>query len=209
MDTKTIERIKTKGFRATRIAAALLALAAGTGASIPEGENPQVEALTIPAEVLAAEDHAIASTKEGYEAAGFEFPVVDIRFHTDLAACEGYSGHYVWFAGQTPTADICYDRLDLEGGHIGRARILWHEIAHAYLEPRVDDATRAALLDLVGYEEWSTGDWGERGGEYAAEIFLWGMKDGRYQEHPVLAEVDCEVKAAGFTMLTGRVAPTC
>lgn len=154
------------------------------------------------------EKQAVNAAQQMFVEAGFEFPDVDIEFHDDKAACRGMDGWYEKVGERTATVDVCYQRSGPDVDHIGRARMLWHELGHAYLEPRLDGATKAALLELVGLEAWSGGAWTERGGEYATEILIWGIRDGRYRTNTRLQELDDATLAAGFTLLTGLEAPS-
>ena len=154
------------------------------------------------------EQQTVAATQRLYQAWGLEFPNVPIRFHADsTTACDGEAGLYQVWADGRATVDVCYPGDNVEIGDIMRDRVLWHEVAHAYIEPRTDEATKAAFLDELGLQAWSDTDWDQRGGENAAEILVWGMSDGRY--HLTLEDIDCETKSAGFEILTGLEGPSC
>ncbi len=159
--------------------------------------------------VLATEETAaVNAARQRYTDAGLEFPDVDIRFHGDPAYCYGNDGYYrLWFDG-TATIDVCYPQADPDIRHIPRTRTLWHELAHAYIEPRIDEATKAALLELLYLPDWDEGSWSELGKENAAEILVWGIAGGRYKPWDV-TEFDCPTKAAAYTLLTGLAGPTC
>lgn len=200
-------RIENKGKTAWRITAVAIALAITTGSSATSNNGFAAEAVPASPAVTAAEEEAVASVRQMFEEAGFEFPDAEIRFHDDPAACRGFDGFYEKLDDHTATVDVCYDRHDQEAGHIQRARMLWHELGHAYLEPRLDETTRTALLDLLGLETWNGGEWNERGGEYATEILIWAMKNGRYRINTLLQDLDDETLAAGYTLLTGLEAP--
>lgn len=159
-------------------------------------------------EVAAEETAAVDAARESYADAGLEFPDVAIRFHEDSANCLGHDGYYLLYVDGTATIDVCYPRQDPDVRHIPRARTLWHELAHAYIEPRIDHDTETALLHLLGLADWDEGNWGELGKENAAEILVWGIGDGRYRPREVV-EFDCPTKAAAYKLLTGLVGPTC
>jgi hypothetical protein len=54
-----------------------------------------------------------------------------------------------------------------------------HELAHIWLESRLDAADRGWYLEPTGLSTWLGAEviWSERGGERAAEVLMWGLLD--------------------------------
>ena len=135
-----------------------------------------------------------------FEGAGLVAPDAVIRFHRTTPACNGY---YQSHADASPTVEVCYTSENPQGLDIQRLRVLSHELAHAYVEPRLDRPTRVALLDLLGLERWTGDEWQELGSEHAAEVLVWGMLDGQYRLHDRLEALDRSTLDTVYGLLTG------
>jgi hypothetical protein len=101
-----------------------------------------------------------------FEHAGLDLPQVEYVFHDDLMPCGGRVGLY--HASQR-LLEMC--RLD-------RPTVL-HELAHAWANAHLDDATRRAFMATRGLDVWHGGDvpWEQRATEHAAEIIAWALLD--------------------------------
>lgn len=188
----------------------LVGSSAGEPTPGPGDRGPAAPApVAMPDELDDDELLILRATRRLYERAGLEFPHAEIRFHPDTAPCRGYNGYYQGFSDGTQRVDVCHSDDSAQFADIQRTRILWHELAHAYLELRLDAATKSAFLEVYGLESWSDGDWDVLGSEYAAETLVWGISGGSYRLHSRLHAVECETLATGYEILTGNDAPGC
>jgi hypothetical protein len=87
-------------------------------------------------------------------------------------------------------------------------RGLLHELAHAWIEGRVDESQRSLVLAAAGLTEWTGADqpWHRRGSEFAAETLTWGLL--AHPSDPVrLGSPPCETLTTVYETLTGRPSP--
>jgi hypothetical protein len=130
-----------------------------------------------------------------YRAAHLEVPSLDLYFHPDPSGCRGNLGR-----AANGRVDLCV-RLAMEPGP---QRIVLHELAHAWAEVHLDEASRAAFNRFRGVATWNNAgaEWKDRGNEQAAEIMAWGLGDGTMG--PMISgDRESPALAAAFQMLTG------
>jgi hypothetical protein len=81
---------------------------------------------------------------------------------------------------------------------------LLHELGHVWMLDRVGDETQRRLLAVSGRETWGSQDvpWADRGVEYGAELFAWGLLD---QAIPMVrfGAPPCQELTTAFQLLTG------
>lgn len=136
----------------------------------------------------------VEETVRTFAQAGLELPSTPISFRGP-DDCGGNEGLYRPRSGIT----ICAPSRGLE------ARVLTHELAHAWLETEVTDVRRHAFVALRGLASWDdeAEEWRHRGSEQAAEIITWALL-----RHPILMvrfpDKKCVELAAGYRLLTER-----
>jgi hypothetical protein len=142
------------------------------------------------------ERHVVSWVESRYDTASMELPALTVGFHASATACRGNSGLFLG------------DRLDVctRGNALEYQRnVVMHELAHAWLDVHLSDATRRAFLAARGLSSWNDpGDaWGLRGFEQAAEVITWGIGD---REIPPLipGHPSDNDLAAAFAILTGH-----
>lgn len=144
-----------------------------------------------------------------FEALGLPMPpVTSVAFDPYAPACDD-SLALSTFTGATTDVLICADAESLcdENGCLedrSSRRILLHELAHAWLNANVGEATRDAFVAEMGLSTWDEAaqPWAQRGIEWAAETLAWGLHDepvGMF----VFGDPSCQSLAEGFRLLTG------
>jgi hypothetical protein len=127
-------------------------------------------------------------------------PSVDCVLHAGLAVDTG--------AGID--IQLCFDEAETCIGEACRPgtdaqSTLLHELGHVWTAQYVDDAIRAAFLEIRGLEVWSAPGVSrdELGTEHAAEILAWGLLES--DTWPArLPNNECDDLAAAYRVLTGR-----
>ena len=145
-----------------------------------------------------------------FAAAGLDEPELDTVTFEPSRSCADRSGR-VLDAGASRDLFLCMYESDLCPVNArcstptlsARVAVL-HELGHAWMIDRVGDETQRQVLEVSGREAWASLDvpWSERGVEYSAEVFAWGLLD---QAIP-LVRVDappCEELTTAFRLLTG------
>jgi hypothetical protein len=108
---------------------------------------------------------------------------------------------------------LCFDEAETcSGGECAATTdaqsTLLHELGHVWTVQYLDDATRAAFLEVRELEAWSAPGVSrdELGTEHAAEILAWALLES--DTWPArLPDNDCEDLAAGYRILTGMDPP--
>lgn len=177
---------------------------AASAVAIADPEVARLEPVTL----TAAEADLVATSKALFEDAGLQLPgEIVASFHDDTAACSGNLGLSTIENG-TPRVRVCWSHEDPGVEARLQQQALVHELAHAWADENLDDATRAAFVEISGADTWNraASDWNERGTERAADLITWALLD------PAVLFVDfddtsCFVWAPAFEMLTGVDAP--
>ena len=107
-----------------------------------------------------------------YDRLGLELPPMTVTFHRKRSSCSGLPG--LWTSSDDGMRiDICV------AGDRKRARILLHELAHAWSADHLDQPSRDAFVVRRGLPGWSGADieYESRGMELAAWILVWGLED--------------------------------
>ena len=131
--------------------------------------------------------------------AGLPLPPVVIRRHHDTVACHGHEGlHHT--DGSRSVIDIC-----TKDSGVWEARVLLHELTHAWAFHFLTPENKAAFKNLRGWQYWLEYDhatWEENGAEQAAEIMVWALSDHAV---PVMRidHISCADLHAGYVALTG------
>ncbi len=150
----------------------------------------------------------LAWAHERFAMAGLDVPKMAIEFHEDDAACEGQRGTVRTDDDGRRVLRICADHGDPGVRRSWRRKTLIHELAHVWEQRTVDDAARAALLELRGLVAWNDRSmpWEERGTEHAAEIITWAVGEQSWRIDVRLAD-GCNELAEGYELLTSSAAP--
>ncbi len=131
------------------------------------------------------------------DAAGLELPPMDVFVHADSDGCitpsgRQLTGYYTKIDGR-PTVHSCGTRWTLV-----------HELAHAWDNYQLDDATRERLLEHQGLTDWLSEDWTAAGSEHVASIVAWAI-DG---SHPTsIGFYDRAHLAQAYEIATGSPKP--
>ncbi len=166
-----------------------------------------ISAVELPAPVFATDQDgaAYAWAQDLFTSAGFTEPAAVVEFFIDADPCGGARGRAWLDASATPTIAVCATHANPSVQQAWRERTLLHELAHAWIDANVGDASLEAFTELRGLETWSSRDvnWEERATEHAAEIFMWGIQDGEYDVDFRIDGTGCTELAAGYELLTG------
>jgi len=152
--------------------------------------------------------------------AGLPAPKVStVAFDPFDARCDNGRGHATWTEEATDIL-ICFDSASVSPNHPvdlddsvtdgdesrtpPRARLLLHELAHAWIVTHTDPATRDAVTAHVGASSWNDhrDDWKDRGVEWAAEAIAWGLLD-RGRSPINLGSPPCPLMESTFGIITG------
>lgn len=184
---------------------ALLIIVASTLLSLPRSEATATVTGIVTENVTAADQAAYDTAIDLLTSAGFDIPTFRAAFHTTTEACQGYRGLHVRGEDGIATIHVCAVEADAELQATRRARVLLHEIAHAWVDQNVTDEAKAVFLTVRGLDNWADGsqDWEHRGTEHAAEVVIWGLQDGDYRPHFLIENASCDEMASAFETLTG------
>lgn len=166
--------------------------------------NPQ----PTPVAMLAPSDAAVIEWAEArFSGLGLALPEIEIVVFDDLRDCGGHVGMY--YPG----------RQRLELCRVDQKSVL-HELAHAWFDASLSDATRRAFVAHRGLAAWNDREdpWNMRATEHAAEIMVWALfetdttlawREGGVASRRLLTIPDSspERLAAGFMVLTGQSVP--
>jgi hypothetical protein len=128
--------------------------------------------------------------------AGLGLPPLDVTFHPDVRACNGFGGIYRT-RGDVAVIDICHTRR----------HIILHELGHAWDGQQLADQTRERFLTYHGLASWSDPSvaWEERGIEQAADtialVLNWHSYAGSIDQPGVVHRL------CGYEVLTGNPLP--
>lgn len=146
-----------------------------------------------------------------YADAGLELTDIEVGIYDDQDVCgEGRTGlHRQRDDGYTSVVLVCAIHDVPRIQERSRRHVLLHELAHAWAERHLSEATKQEFLAFRGLEAWSDNgtEWGALGAEHAAEIIAWNIADRPYLPHVELTDRTCDGLAAGYPILTGRQAP--
>lgn len=168
------------------------------------GERPQP--VGRPLVILGADtEHArqISWAFERFQAAGLDdLPPLEVHLHPSRDDCKGRLGSY-----RTGRIELC----TMDSSDPFARKFALHEMAHAWTEANVDQATEARFMRLRGVGAWNdpARAWKERGIEQAAEIIAWGIGEGEIQ--PLLPEpAETQELIDAYVLLTGNapIVPT-
>lgn len=145
-----------------------------------------------------------------YEDAGLAEPRIATVTFEPSRSCRDLSGRVIEEDGSRHLF-LCLHDHELCSGDAGcerpvlQARIgALHELAHAWILDRTDDATRNEFLEATGLETWNDTSvpWQLRGSEYAAEVLAWGLLD---ELVPMvrIGNPECSELTEAFQILTG------
>lgn len=184
---------------------ALLIIVASTLLSLPRSEATATVTGIVTDNVTATDQAAYDTAIDLFTSAGFDVPTLRAEFHSTTDACQGYRGLHVRGEDGIATIHVCAVEADAERQATRRARVLLHEMAHAWVDQNVTQEAKAVFLTLRGLDSWADGshDWEHRGTEHAAEVVVWGLQDGDYRPHFLIANTDRDEMAAAFRVLTG------
>ena len=168
---------------------------AGSVSAVLAGDRPRSTVELIGMSTIERDEilHAI----ELFAEAGLELPPVRIERHDDNALCNGNDGlHHL--VGAWSQIDICV-------GGSSEARVILHELTHAWAFHSLTPERKEAFKQLRGWQYWldyTQAEWEDNGAEQAAEIMVWALSD-----HPVpVVKIDhqtCAELRAGYITLTG------
>ncbi len=164
-------------------------------AAAPAAERP-ARTTTVYGETAELEAAAYAAL-QAFAAEGLELPVLELSVNESAEPCRRPDG--TDRAGVTVIHGDRYEVLSC-----GSRFTLMHELAHAWDHHALDDAVRAAFLELRGLESWSHEVWGEAGGEHAASVVAWAFTGVR---PAMVGPADDLALAKAYELLTGRSAP--
>lgn len=169
-----------------------------------ESVAPAADAVTL----TATEAELVASSAALFEDAGLRLPDEFVAsFHDDTAACSDNLGLSTIENG-TPRIRVCWSHEDPGVEARLQQQALVHELAHAWADENLDDATRAAFVEISGADTWNraASDWSERGTERAADLITWALLDPAVL-FVDFADMSCHIWAPAFELLTGVEAP--
>ena len=194
MDTKGRLASRFSTTAALSVAACMLSFTMTRTAPATDGiRGPDQVGVTIHTTSPAAEELGAWAVKR-YRSAGLTLPEIDLYFHTNESGCRGYVAYQI-----DGRIDFC-GRLAMEPGP---QRIVLHELAHAWCDANMDEASRARFIDQRGLVSWngSSTDYKARGYEQAAEIIAWGLGVG--SPTPVIeGQTDPSGLTVSFRLLT-------
>lgn len=185
--------------RIVRLGIEVALLVATASAALPEGAEASVE--------VGSDVRLFGATAEEvdlgrwaahrFERAGLQAPSVEIHFHEDLAACDGYLG---W--AQDGRVDLCTSKVDTM-----TRRAILHEMGHIWLDENLTPSMRERFIESRGLGDWNTSSdpWRERAYEQGAEVLAWGL--GERIVTPSIPDNDPIQLASGFRLLTGVAPP--
>lgn len=215
---------------ALRMAATVLLLAFGLGATQPaaaqapapamslslESIESRVEASPMPSvrspklvvELTSHQEAMIAWAEQLYADAGLGLPRFAVSFPASTEPCHGGEGLWEDRAGEPDRVLVCVTHDKPHVQDEWQRRTLIHELAHAWAEANLTDADRERFMGLREVDAWNepTDEWGHRGTEHAAEIISWGVIDQKLHLWK-LPDASCPALTAGYELLTG-MAPT-
>lgn len=128
-----------------------------------------------------------------FSAIGLELPSLRFEFHESTDGCAGHDG-FIRYDDTIALISICSDR----------PYVLLHELAHAWVDARLDASGRAAYVEAWGLESWNDRDhdWADRGTEHAAFIIQQNLTASPGRLTATWLE-----RIAAFEMLTGVDSP--
>lgn len=153
---------------------------------------------------------ALAWGLQRFAVAGLEIPqLASVTFTVQSDFCADIRAHYLRTEDGVEL-EFCMDEQaacrDEECNEVlpGWSAVVLHEIAHAWLDTRLDAIDIERFLDHVGVEAWrdSTLPWDENGVEHAADTIAWGLMD-RDIEMLRVGQPPADQLAQGFRILTG------
>lgn len=108
----------------------------------------------------------VAFAYQRYADHGLALPEVNIEFHPGEVFCGGKFGIYFHSSRSIHMCTL-------------NKRTMLHELAHAWAEENLDEATRTEFMAFRGLDNWRDHDaeWEERATEHAAEFIAWGLID--------------------------------
>ena len=185
-----------------------LATTAAGDPAAPAAVDPIRAELPAAVELTPQEAAVVEGSHELFENAGLDLPTdLVASFHDSVEPCAGNLGLSTIENG-TPRVRVCWSHDDEAVERRLQQQALVHEMAHAWADKNLDDATRDAFVEFTGSDSWNlrSSDWTERGTERAADLITWALLD------PAVLFVDfdgmsCHGWAAAFELLTDLPAP--
>jgi len=113
-----------------------------------------------------AEQAVVRRTTERFVSNGLALPDLVIRFHDDVAGCEGHRGLFR-VVDTTAVIDLCFECEFL----------VLHELGHAWEHFNLDDTERRRFQQAVGATTWNSLDVPHnfRAIEIAADVIAYGL----------------------------------
>ena len=160
-----------------------------------------------PAPLTAEQQELVDHALERFAAQGLELPSIDFVFRSDAVTCNGFKGRYY---RKTATLEMCsMDPITM-----------LHELAHAWANQNLTDASRAEFVESRGLDGWNDHDdpWERRGTEHVAETIAWALAEdphhvkwvetgddgSSFTTHRILTvNVDVDTLLHDFRYLTG------
>ena len=128
-----------------------------------------------------------------FAAAGLHLPPLDISFHESGGGCHGHPGYFRNVSGLA-VIDVC----------MPTKHMILHELAHAWAFWAVSAETQVEFLRHWDLSTWNADDveWGERGGEKAADTIAFALGDLPSNPRDNLLGYLCS-----YTLLTAKELP--
>lgn len=145
-----------------------------------------------------------------FAVADLEEPILDTVTFEPSRSCDQRSGRVLDDGSARELflciyeSDLCPASTECATPTLSARLALLHELGHVWILEHVGSDTQQQLLDLTGRESWDSLDvpWTDRGAEYAAEVFAWGLLE---ETVPLVrfGAPPCEELVEAFSMLTG------
>ena len=188
----------------TRILVTFLALAVpGTGSAVA-ADAPHTTLPMKPPGMVAYERTMVEWAYGLFTEAGLTLQAVRISFHESSEPCEGNMGTLRHGDDGTRLIRVCADHDKPAVRDRWRRKTLVHELAHAWEQTSLDDATRGDFADLRGLGNWNdrSGPWHERATEHTAEVVTWALLDFG-SGFAALPDHGCDQFRQAYRALTG------
>jgi hypothetical protein len=145
-----------------------------------------------------AEEALVAWAQDRFAAAGLDAPSVTVAFTPGPDNCGGFQGRYY---SSTETVAVC---IDEDASDLVLRTTLLHEMSHAWAHHHLDQASRAAFVELRNTPTWDSWDfaWTDRATEHAAVVMAWGLMDIPTTVRPV-GDTSRRALEESFQLLTG------
>lgn len=175
-----------------------------TSASAPTSSISPLPQIETPAEsALDADKQTLVDWAHSrFSEAGLELPEIAMRFDPSREDCNGNDGLYRYSAGQHAVT-ICTRRSTSFEAELQNRRTLLHEFAHVWDTANLTEQDRAGMNAMFGTTAWRSGidEWSERGSEWFAETFVFGLLDQPRRQLKI--EAGCEDLVEWFGAVTG------